>query len=169
MAQSSRFEGEAVAAEHTLILLRHAKSDWSTHEADVHRPLAKRGRRQAPEAGRFLAGVVDAIDLAVVSPATRARSTWDLVSAQLRYSPPTKVDDRVYAASSSELLDVVRELPEHVETALIVGHNPGMEDLVRLLTGEPVPMRTSAVAVLELSGPWSAAGPSSARLRATGR
>src|SRR5262245_23756535 len=96
----------------TLILLRHSKSDWSGNEADVARPLAKRGRRQAPEAGTWLATGIDSIDLAVVSPATRARSTWQLVSGELAVPPPTRIDDRVYAASDDELLAVVRELPD---------------------------------------------------------
>jgi phosphohistidine phosphatase len=62
-------------SERTLILLRHANSDWSGDDADIARPLAKRGRRQAPDAGRWLAANIDSIDLAVVSPAIRARST----------------------------------------------------------------------------------------------
>src|SRR5262245_47283983 len=98
-------------ADRTLVLLRHAKSDWDTHEPDVRRPLAGRGRRQAPEAGRWLAEHLDPIDLAVVSPAVRARSTWELASAELGAVPETREDDRVYAASGPELLDVVRELP----------------------------------------------------------
>ena len=61
--------------ERTLILLRHAKSDWSGDEAGIARPLGKRGRRQAPAAGRWLAANVDRVDLAVVSPASRARGT----------------------------------------------------------------------------------------------
>ena len=85
--------------ERTLILLRHAKSDWSGDEADIARPLAKRGRRQAPDAGRWLAANIDSIDLAVVSPASRARSTWDLVSARLDAPSGTRIDHRVYAAS----------------------------------------------------------------------
>ena len=99
-------------AERTLILLRHAKSDWSGHEADVARPLAERGRRQAPDAGRWLATNIDSIDLAVVSPASRARSTWDLVSAELDLPPRTRIDDRLYAASCDELLNVVRDLSD---------------------------------------------------------
>ena len=73
----------ASMSERTLILLRHAKSDWSGNEADVDRPLSKRGLRQAPHAGRWLAHSISSIDLAVVSPATRARSTWELASAEL--------------------------------------------------------------------------------------
>ena len=156
-------------AERTLILLRHAKSDWSGHEADIARPLAKRGRRQAPEAGRWLATNIDSINLAVVSPASRARSTWDLVSAELDAPPRTRIDDRIYAASCDELLDVVRDLSDGVETVVLVGHNPGLEDLVPLLTGEWAPMPTSALALITMSGAWSSAGHQSAVLRAYGR
>src|SRR5689334_23877903 len=90
--------------EHTLILLRHAKSDWSGDETDVARPLAKRGRRQAPDAGRWLAENLDRVDLAIVSPAERARSTWDLVAVEFDARPRRRIDDRVYAASAQELL-----------------------------------------------------------------
>jgi phosphohistidine phosphatase len=155
--------------ERTLILLRHAKSDWSGDEADIARPLAKRGRRQAPDAGRWLAANIDRIDLAVVSPAIRARSTWDLVSAELDVPPRTRIDDRVYAASDHELLTVVRELSDDVETVVLVGHNPGIEDLASRLTGEWAPMPTSALAVITVSGSWSTAGHHPAALRASGR
>ena len=155
--------------ERTLILLRHAKSDWSGREADAARPLAERGRRQAPDAGRWLAANIDSIDLAVVSPAIRARSTWDLVSAELDLPPRTRIDDRVYAASCDELLNVVRDLSDVLETVVLVGHNPGLEDLASLLTGERAPMPTSALAVITMSGTWSTAGHHSAVLRASGR
>jgi phosphohistidine phosphatase len=155
--------------ERTLILLRHAKSDWSGDEADIARPLAKRGRRQAPDAGRWLAANIDSIDLAVVSPASRARSTWDLVLARLDAPSGTRIDDRVYAASDHELLTVVRELPDDIQTVVLVGHNPGIQDLVSLLTGEWTPMPTSALAVITVSGSWATAGHHSAVLRASGR
>ncbi|WP_460712780.1 SixA phosphatase family protein [Nocardioides dilutus] len=155
--------------ERTLILLRHAKSDWSGGEADIARPLAKRGRRQAPDAGRWLAANIDRVDLAVVSPANRARSTWDLVSGVLDMSPRTRIDDRVNAASDDELLAVVRELPDDLETVVLVGHNPGLEDLILLLTGDWAPMPTSALAVITVSGSWATAGSGPAALRASGR
>mgnify|MGYP003403616899 FL=1 len=155
--------------ERTLILLRHAKSDWSGDEADIARPLAKRGRRQAPDAGRWLAANIDSIDLAVVSPASRARSTWDLVAAELDVPPRTRIDERVYAASDQELLNVVRELPDDIETVVLVGHNPGIEDLASILTGESAPMPTAALAVITLPGSWSTAGHHLAVLRASGR
>jgi phosphohistidine phosphatase len=156
-------------AERTLVLLRHAKSDWSGGEPDAARPLAKRGRRQAPEAGGWLAAHLDGIDLAVVSTATRARSTWDLVAGELEEPPPVRFDERVYAASDRELHDVVRGLPEDVRTVVLVGHNPGLEDLVLRLTGEWAPLPTSAVAVLDVRGPWSTLREGRARLRTAGR
>ncbi|HEY5178319.1 MAG TPA: histidine phosphatase family protein [Dermatophilaceae bacterium] len=156
-------------SERTLILLRHAKSDWSGNEADVDRPLAKRGLRQAPEAGRWLCHSIDSIDLAVISPANRARRTWELVSAELDHRPQTRIDDRAYAASATQLLGVVRALPDDVDTVVLVGHSPGIEDLALLLTGEEVSMPTSALAVIGLAGSWSTAGQASAVLRASGR
>jgi phosphohistidine phosphatase len=160
---------------HTLILLRHAKSDWSGSHADLDRPLARRGRRQAAEAGRLLAYRVsgtdssNAIDLAVVSPATRARSTWDLVSAQLENAPPTRIDERVYEASGRDLLTIVRELPEDLRSVLLLGHNPGLEDLATSLTNERVAMLTSGLAVIEPAATWSSLGETPAVLRAAGR
>jgi phosphohistidine phosphatase len=155
--------------EHTLILLRHGKSDWSGDEPDQERPLAMRGRRQAPQAGRWLDGHVPHLDLAVVSPAERARSTWDLVAAELGAPPEMRVDDRVYAASGSALLRVVRELFEDLRTVVVVGHNPGLEDLASTLVVHGLSMPTSALAVIDLPHAWSAAGPGTAELRSAGR
>ncbi len=151
----------------TLVLIRHAKSDWSGDEPDDQRPLARRGRRQAPETGVWIAAHLS-LDLTVVSPAVRARATWELVAAQLPVVPPVVVDDRVYAAWGRELLGVVRDLPAEASTVALVGHNPGLEDLVGHLTGRFVPMPTSAVAVVDLPGRWAEAGPG-ATLRAAGR
>lgn len=156
-------------AEHTLILLRHAKSDWSGDEADHDRPLAGRGRRQAPDAGRWLAANLDRVDLAVVSTAERARATWELVSEQLDRPPPVRYDDDVYAASARDLVAVVRGLEESLGTVVLVGHNPGFEDLARALTGDHVPMPTSALAVIGLTGTWESAGRVPGLLRAAGR
>jgi len=158
-----------LVAEHTLILLRHAKSDWSGHEADHDRPLATRGRQQAPDAGRWLAANVDSIDLAVVSTAKRARTTWALVSDELEQPPRTRHDDDAYAASVSELLDIVRHLDEALGTVVLVGHNPGIENLAETLTGESLPMPTSALAVIELTSTWDGAGRVRGLLRAAGR
>ncbi len=155
--------------EHTLILLRHAKSDWSGSDPDIERPLAERGHVQAPLAGRWLASHAGPIDLAIVSPARRARETWELVSAELASAPSTRFDDRMYAASADRLLDVVRDAPDNVHTLLLVGHNPGMEQLASLLAGEDVIMRTSGVAEISVEGPWSELDATSAALLVAGR
>jgi phosphohistidine phosphatase len=156
-------------AEHTLILLRHSKSDWSGDPADIDRPLAKRGRRQASEAGHWLATHVDRIDMAVVSTARRARATWDLVRAELDERPDTRHDEDAYAASAGELLDIIRSLGEELGTVVLVGHNPGLEGLAETLIGDAVPLPTSALAVIELDGPWWSAGRAPGVLRAAGR
>lgn len=151
----------------TLVVLRHGKSDWSGVEPDLERPLSKRGRRQAAEAGAWLADNLPSIDLAVVSPAERTRATWRLVAVALPEPPEVRVDERVYAAWGHQLRAVVAELPPEAGTVVLVGHNPAVEDLVEELAGEQVPMPTSALAVLSWSGAWS--DPSGAELRAAGR
>ena len=156
-------------AAHTLILLRHGKSDWSGDEVDIDRPLAKRGRRQAPEAGQWLATHVDRIDLAVVSTAERARATWDLVSAELGERPETRHDENAYAASVGELLDIIRSLGEELGTVVLVGHNPGLEGLAETLVGDRIPLTTSALAVIDIDGHWRSAGRAPELLRAAGR
>jgi phosphohistidine phosphatase len=151
----------------TLVVLRHAKSDWSTGRPDRERPLAPRGRRQAPAAGAWLAANLGPPGLAVVSPAERTRATWALVSAELPKDVPVRVEERLYGASGSELSELVASLPPEIESVVLVGHNPGVEDLVQGITGEWVPMKTSAIAVLTWEGAWTDAG--SARLVASGR
>lgn len=164
-----RHTGSVTTIERTLILLRHAKSDWSASVPDFDRPLAERGRAQAPRAGRWLANNAGPIDLAIVSPAQRARETWDLVSAQLAPAPPAHFDDRVYAASADELLEVLRDVPDDVRRVVLVGHNPGLEQLASLLAGEDVTMRTAGIAEFGVEGPWRERDVTSATLRAAGR
>jgi phosphohistidine phosphatase len=75
----------------------------------------------------------------------------------------------VYAASDQQLHTVIRELQDHIETVILVGHNPGIDDLALALTDESAPMPTSALAVITLPGPWSTAGRDTAALQASGR
>lgn len=154
---------------HTLVLLRHGKSDWSGGEPDPLRPLAERGRRQAAEAGSWLAEHLPGLDLAVVSTAERAQSSWRLASAALDVPPEVRLEERVYAASGPELLELVHELPDDLATVALVGHNPGLEDLVEALTGSWIHLPTSAITVLTVAGPWATAGRSSVTLTASGR
>lgn len=149
----------------TLIVVRHGKSDWAGDEPDRQRPLAKRGRRQAPEAAAWIAEHHPAVDLAVVSPAVRAQETWQIVADHLGDTPAVRTDERVYAAWGRDLVALVRELPEAATTVVLVGHNPGLEELVADLTGEGVELPTSAIAVIGFDGGWDA----DARVLASGR
>ncbi len=143
----------------TLILLRHAKSAWPPETPDALRPLAERGRRDAPAIGRWLRAHIDTIDLVVCSPAVRATQTWELAAAQLATTPSIRDDERIYGACAAELLAVVHELPEQVSTATLVGHNPGLEDLLAVLTGAEKLLKTSAIAVITTPVGWQSARP----------
>lgn len=141
----------------TLILVRHAKSAWPADTRDVARPLAGRGRRDAPAVGRWLREQGRTIDLVVCSPAVRAAQTWDLVAAQLADMHQVRHDERLYGASAEELLRVTLELPNKASTVVLVGHNPGLEDFLELLTGTVEVLKTSTVAVMIAPGKWGEA------------
>ncbi|MBB5926186.1 SixA phosphatase family protein [Streptomyces echinatus] len=156
-----------------LLVLRHAKSDWPDGVEDHRRPLAPRGLRDAPAAGRALAAG-SLPDLALCSTAVRARRTWELVSAEWATPPPVHYDRRLYAADVGDLLEVVHEVPADVRTLLLIGHNPGLEELVRALAADGLDdtldrlrekFPTSAIAVLTWHGTgWPALAPGAALL-----
>lgn len=116
-----------------LMLLRHAKSDWPDGVADIDRPLARRGREAAPRMGAYMADEGLHPDLVLVSPARRARETWDLVAPALG-EVETRSEPRIYEAPAERLLQVVREAGR-ARGLMLVGHNPGFEDLARRLVG----------------------------------
>lgn len=159
-----------------LVLLRHAKSAWPD-VADHERPLGPRGLRDAPAAGRWLRDAGFSPALVICSTARRARETWALAAGQLGAGVPVRFEERVYAAEPEDLLEVVSEVPEEVRTLLLVGHNPGLEDLAVRLAGEAADpteaqeierlsqkFPTSAIAVLACPGPWRELAMGSARL-----
>jgi phosphohistidine phosphatase len=170
--------GSAAVRPRRLLVMRHAKSAWPEGVADHDRPLGPRGLRDAPAAGRFLAEHGGPPDLVLCSPARRARRTWELAAAELDSPVPTPTlhDPRLYGADGAELLDVLHGVPDEVATLLLVGHNPGLEDLVLLLAagddGSDEVARavgtsqvaldrvrtkfpTSAIAVLTWHGTWT--------------
>ena len=151
----------------TLVLVRHAKSAWPDDVADDERPLAKRGRRDAPAVGRWVAENGVTPQVVVVSSALRAVQTAELIAAELDPSPRRVVTDQAYNARPAELLELVRTLPAEADTAMLVGHNPGIESLATLLeeSGSPLgEFPTSAVCVLGFEGGWDSVEPGTGRL-----
>ena len=135
----------------TLYLLRHAKSSWKdAHLQDFDRPLNGRGREAAPLVGRFLRKRKLRVDLILSSPAARARQTATLVRESAGLSAELLFDERIYEADSARLLEVVTRAGETADALMLVGHNPGMEELLRLLTGEERQMRTATLACVAL-------------------
>ncbi|WP_055694837.1 SixA phosphatase family protein [Streptomyces prasinopilosus] len=165
---------DEAAVPRRLVVLRHAKSARPEGVPDRDRPLAARGERDAPAAGRALAAAVGPPGLVLCSTAVRARRTWELAAAEWDAPPPVRYESRLYAAGVPGLLAVVREVPAEVGTLLLVGHNPGLADLVLALAGDGADdlldrvrtkFPTSAVAVLTWHGTaWSDLAPGTALL-----
>ena len=119
-----------------LTLVRHGKSDWETGvENDFDRPLKDRGRKDSPLIGKFLATIGVVPDLLVSSPAARARQTAELLAPAMDYGGEIRWEPSIYAASAGELMSVLRQLPDQANHVLLVGHNPGFEDLAARLIG----------------------------------
>ena len=136
----------------TLLILRHAKSSWSDPALDDHeRPLNTRGRRDAPRMGDLVRerGLIP--DVIISSDAVRARLTAEAAAEAARYPGEILVDPRLYGASPRDILAVLRTIREaKAGTVMIVGHNPGLEELVVQLTGEQQDLPTAALAHIEL-------------------
>lgn len=164
MFRDFRFFGWKVPVK-TVYLLRHAKSSWDDPElADFERPLNARGRNAARFIGRLMheRGIVPGS--IICSPAKRARQTAELVGETGGLQTPT-FDERIYAASPLILLDLLRETAARTESVMIVGHNPGLGDLVRILTGRSETLPTAALVRIDL-GPedWPEIDPGSGEL-----
>ncbi len=166
-----------------LVIMRHAKSSYPTGVLDHDRPLAPRGVDDARAVGEWLRTNIGTPDHVVVSTARRARGTWTLAAGPLGYigaaeyetdaSGPLVTDPRVYEASVDTLLTVLREIPDRARTAILVGHNPGCEDLVTTIAGsaDPVAAHTIAIkyptcgiAVLDFDSSWASLEAHSAHL-----
>lgn len=145
----------------TLGIFRHAKSDWNDARLrDFDRPLNERGRRGAATMGRHIREHAIQWKRVLASPAVRVTQTIDLATEAAGSAPPVTWDRRIYLANSATLIDVLREQPGDPETIMLIGHNPGLEDLIFDLVPDDgrSPLRdiveekfpTAAYAVLEL-------------------
>ena len=134
-----------------LFILRHAKSSWDDASlSDFERPLNDRGLEAAPFMGRYMAEHGYLPKAIVSSPARRAKETAELIKANAGIGGEIRFDDRIYEASPNTLRQVAAELSDDLDSALIVGHNPGIEGFIRYLSGQIEPMPTAAVAVIDL-------------------
>lgn len=163
----------------SLTILRHAKSGWDAPvERDFDRPINARGRRGAEVIGQYARRQALAIDRIVASPAVRVAETLDIFqpAADLAAIEPLW-DRRIYLASAATLLDAVREAGGDAQSLLLVGHNPGLEDLVLMLVPESGEdelraevedkLPTSALVRLEVDiDDWSALDGGTARITA---
>ena len=151
----------------TVLIMRHAKSDWSQDGPDHERTLNTRGQHDAPRMGRFLGAQNLAVDAVYSSTAVRARSTAEAVREAARWDAPFQTEKGLYLATVPAWIDFLGATKDTVDTLVAIGHNPGVSDLVSELTGESVAMPTSAIAQVELDiQQWSdLIGSSGHRLR----
>jgi phosphohistidine phosphatase len=150
----------------TLYLLRHAKSSWKDDTlSDFDRPLKGRGRRAAEQMGQVLAEEKLTSPLVISSPAVRARETTELVLESAGFKLQPRFDERIYEADVRTLLEVARSIPDSSDTAILVGHNPGFENLLSYFTGDNRHMSTCALAKIEFDvGRWSEVAEEKGRL-----
>jgi phosphohistidine phosphatase len=130
----------------SLLLLRHAKSDWSRTEDDRDRPLAPRGRRGARSVGKFLARAGQTPDLAITSPAVRATETLRLAIEAGGWSFPVRESERLYGGGVQDLIDELRACSGSMSLVLAIGHEPTWSEAAAVLTGgSDIRMPTAAV------------------------
>ena len=157
----------------TLVLVRHAKSSWDYDVDDHERPLSARGRRDAEALGRLLSQRSLRPDLVFCSTATRTRETWEYAKAGGASAGEVQYLREIYHAWVPELLTLIRDVPNEIRTLLVLGHAPGIPDLVDHLcvrtdsadwTQMDSKFPTSALAVVKVPGPWAELGKARAEL-----
>ena len=135
----------------TLYLLRHAKSSWDDPGLkDFDRPLNQRGLKAAPRIGAHMLKKEIRPDVVLSSPALRAKQTTHMVCEAAGLSSLINFDERIYEAGVQRLFEIVTGFEDGLTAALMVGHNPGFEELLSALTGESQRMPTAALACIEL-------------------
>ncbi|WP_440983109.1 SixA phosphatase family protein [Shinella sumterensis] len=159
-----------------LLLLRHAKSAWPDGVDDHDRPLSDRGRRDAPRMGAYLAAAGLRPDFALVSSARRTQETWALVAPAFGGTCPSLAVPTIYEAEPAMILAAIQDAPDESGTLLVIGHNPGFEDLAALLAPQgnqdalarmKTKYPTAGLAVIECNSPrWADVIPGAGRLEA---
>jgi phosphohistidine phosphatase len=135
----------------TLILMRHAKSSWKEPElADHDRPLNKRGEKDAPRMGRVLKDKKLIPDHIYSSTAVRARQTVEGLVEKSGYKHKVDYLEGLYMAEPSTVIEALKQTPNKIDSVLVVGHNPGLEGLLQILTHKVESLPTGAVARISL-------------------
>ena len=159
----------------TLVLLRHAKAETPGEKPDFERRLTTKGEADADAAGSWLAGAHLHPQLVLCSPATRTRQTWHAVAIALARTAPdapapeVRYEPGLYEGGRTEVIDLLRAVPDDIRTVLVVGHNPTMSDLSILLRlpDQDIDlggMKTAGLAVHRADDPWSGTEPGGMRL-----
>ena len=135
----------------TLLLMRHAKSSWKENELkDFDRPLTKKGKKNVPKMGRLIAEEELLPDRIFSSPAVRASQTAEAFVESSGYMAEVEFIEGYYMGEPAAYTDPLINLPDEVQRVLIIGHNPGLEALLQMLTGRVESLSTGAIAYLVL-------------------
>ena len=134
-----------------LLIVRHAKSSWKNGDLTDHeRPLKKRGKNDAMKMGKLLKNKKIIPDLIICSTATRAKETAKILSASMKYKNKITYTDTLYMAEPSDILSAIINCGKKDKTVMVIGHNPGLEALVQILTGKVESLPTASIAYITL-------------------
>jgi phosphohistidine phosphatase len=148
----------------TLSILRHAKSSWDDPSLPDHeRPLAPRGLRATKRLAAHLIEIGCDPELVLCSDAVRTRATLERVQSAFT-APTVQIEEALYGATADRLLARLRDVPDRVQSVLLIGHNPGVQELVADLAGEDLDFPTAALATLTFDGGWDQLAPGVAAL-----
>ncbi|NPV39881.1 MAG: histidine phosphatase family protein [Anaerolineae bacterium] len=132
-----------------LLLMRHAKSSWKETEVpDIERPLKKRGTKDAEKMGKLLRNKKLVPDLIISSTAERAVKTAEIVAQASKYEHEIIFSESLYMAEPSAILKAVKEHGKKKKTVMVIGHNPGLEAFLQILTGKVESLPTASIAYL---------------------
>ena len=132
-----------------LLLMRHAKSSWKdTDIPDHERPLKKRGNKDAETMGKLLKNKKVVPELILSSTAIRAKNTAEILAKACKYDHEIVFSDDLYMAEPADILKVIKDNAKKEKTILIIGHNPGLEAFLQILTGKVESLSTSSIAYL---------------------
>jgi len=131
----------------TLLVLRHAKSSWKDHDLSDHdRPLNKRGKKDAERMGKFIFEQQLVPELILSSSAKRAQKTALRVADEIEFDGTLTISRELYSFGYEAYLEMLSELPKEINSVMIIGHNPGLEELIETLIGEYRRITTASLA-----------------------